>query len=184
MDFDFNQYTFYALVDRFGPKVLRGHDTDNTIGATKLIYHIAVKGVQVGSGLGATVGPLYYWIKLRTSEVGTLQRYEFRKIIFNLTARFNARCVVFGTAATLVAGLGRMSTLNTTGINDRGYRLTYNRGQNTIDTLMWAGGFTGALFGKSFAGLTRFQGTAYGFSAGTLAYCSVVGYEMAKKRLR
>eukprot|EP00878_Enallax_costatus_P005898 GHUV01006187.1.p1 GENE.GHUV01006187.1~~GHUV01006187.1.p1 ORF type:complete len:203 (+),score=54.09 GHUV01006187.1:302-910(+) len=130
--------------------------------ALRVMGHILQKGFQAGSVLG---------VGLAAPAQAALQyvRHKQAADMYRAVAtagRTNA--VVFGLIAVL--GALRVGQLDKDGLEDRTYRLHYNKGQNRTDTFAQVGAFgglaAGALLLRGAAGATPFHylGTA---SAGT-----------------
>jgi hypothetical protein len=138
------------------------------------MHHIVEKGFQCGSIVGAAVVVPLAARKYSKSH-GSLAGSG------SLLLRAMATSALWGTALSTLIGGGRVLQLHSTlapedfadGMQDRAYRLHYNRGQRRVDFFSEAGmavGGTAALIFVSPAAAVVAGGAAAGAFAGMLAH--------------
>lgn len=133
-----------------------------------LMGHIAQKGYQAGSIIGL----------LGVVPVMALRRGGLSALSLELVTAGAAYGALGGLTLLTVAGLGKRSTIDTEGVEDRAYRLQYNQGQNRVDKLCAVGstvGLAAAAYllrqaGQGPAALNLFGGAALGCAAGVVAH--------------
>jgi len=139
------------------------------------MHHIVEKGVQVGSIVGVAVVVPLAARKYSKSHAGSLAGSS------PLLLRAMATSALWGTALSTLIGGGRVVQLHSTltpedfadGMQDRAYRLHYNKGQRRVDLFSEAGmavGGTAALIFVSPAAAVVAGGAAAGAAAGMLAH--------------
>lgn len=131
----------------------------------RLFRHVGEKGFQVGSLVGlAIITP------------ARLYRYgaEPKGILRTL-----GKVSLLTTSLALLLGAGKVASIpadeRAVGLQDRAYRLHYNRGQNRVDLFSEIGmalGATGAMFLVSPAALVVLGGSAAGSAVGLLAHAA------------
>uniref|UniRef100_A0A061SFB9 Uncharacterized protein n=1 Tax=Tetraselmis sp. GSL018 TaxID=582737 RepID=A0A061SFB9_9CHLO len=131
-----------------------------------LLYrHIATKGAQAGSVLGAaSVLPTLAY-KAYSAGSGSITGPEVLQL---LTQRSAAGCQ-YGFAAVSVLGAIRILSIDKEGVQDRAYRLHYNDAQKRCDKFWLYSGAAGAAAGYAM-GAKVFGSAALGGVAGLLAH--------------
>lgn len=116
-----------------------------------LATHVVVKTTQVGVLLGALtgIGGSFFGYQLHVGSCA-------------------ARGGIIGAPLGALVLLKRAQTLDEDGVIDRGYRLSHNEGQRTVDALTVAGAAIGLL--ASRGGPAGLGGAALGATAGMASY--------------
>jgi hypothetical protein len=132
------------------------------------MHHVLEKGFQAGSVVGvAAVVPFVAWRLRRTS--GFSQGGSAEGLL-----RALGKSAVWGTGITALLGAARIATTEDLagGLQDRAYRLHYNKGQRRTDLFSEIGmalGGTAAMF-VSPAAAVVLGGAAAGSALGVLAH--------------
>jgi hypothetical protein len=145
------------------------------LNGARLMHHITEKGFQAGSLMGVAVVVPLVARKYYKSHAGSLAGSG------PLLMRAMAASALWGTAISSLIGAGRVVQLSSTlsppefadGMQDRAYRLHYNKGQRRVDFFSEAGmavGGTAALVLVSPAAAVVLGGAATGAAAGVLAH--------------
>jgi hypothetical protein len=100
--------------------------------AALLEGHVALKGAEAGALLGAVAGPL---VALARGTGAPAQDSVLVGAAYGAAG---------GTALSALLGLGKIATLDRSGLEDRVYRLCHNESQRRVDTFSVAGGALGA----------------------------------------
>jgi Protein of unknown function (DUF1757) len=145
------------------------------LNGARLMHHIIEKGFQAGSLIGAAVVVPLAARKYSKAHAGSLAGAG------PLLMRAMASSALWGTAISSLIGGARVVQLSNSltpeefsdGMQDRAYRLHYNRGQQRVDLFSEAGmavGGTAALVLVSPAAAVVLGGAAAGAAAGVLAH--------------
>jgi hypothetical protein len=150
----------------------------------RLRFHIAEKGLQVGALLGPVAATVVHLIKQRTLvglDLAHLGRSAAIGSGLMCGVSIMAGEVQYATAEHYLTPKMRISGLDDDGIEDRVYRLHFNRGQNRVDKFAAAGAVGGLVAygamkrdGKSAVGMM-----ALGYGLGVIAH--VVSDRLANK---
>eukprot|EP00951_Prasinocladus_malaysianus_P013540 scaffold102481_cov43-Prasinocladus_malaysianus.AAC.1 len=124
------------------------------MGFMQLFSHIAVKGAQAGSIIGAaSVAPS---LAIAAYKGGSIKP----KLALDMLTNRSARGLAVGLVAVSALGAARVASLDTDGIQDRAYRLHYNEGQTRCDKFWMASTLVGAVLGYATGGAAKVVGTA------------------------
>lgn len=142
----------------------------STYNATLLMKHVLEKGFQFGSVLGTVaVVPIAMWRKSENRSPA-----KALKIL--------GTSALVGTAFALVLGSTKMARIPADefadGMQDRAYRLHYNKGQNRADTFsrvgMASGGLAAMFLIPSAAAPVILGGSAFGSACGIFAHVATL----------
>jgi len=146
----------------------------------RLMRHISEKGFQAGSLVGCVIVMPILAYKLRIWEAGALAGAT-PKLLSAL-----GKSALWGVTGVTIMGIGRVASIpadeRPAGLQDRAYRLHYNRGQNRVDMMSRIGMATGgaaALTLVSPAAAVVLGGAAMGSAAGVLTH--VLSYKAPEK---
>ena len=136
-------------------------------GAT-LVVHVATKGLQAGSLIGAfVVLPALY---LRGGSA--LRNKLFPRVMTALPI------ITRGVTTSMLYGMVQSKNIDDAGVDDRAYRLTRNKGQILVDKCSAVGAAAGTLTGL-LTGTPIIASAFSGTAAGVVGYLAFLSYLFA-----
>jgi hypothetical protein len=157
---------------------VRLHDSDGAfVNGARLFRHVGEKGFQFGSVLGVFLVAPIVWYRGRSTG-GTSASSLLRSVGISTLGG-----MAFATAlgASRVASIPKEERAD--GLQDRAYRLHYNKGQNRTDLFARVGmtlGGAAAMLYVSNAALVVLGGAGIGAAAGIMAHAATANTSAKK----